>query len=459
MKITSLIRFFRMASKLPLKMSDLLEGWFIVNNSQRYCRINNGHLEVATDDKMQNIEYSIQISKIVEKIDSDNSEFDLLPENSPKLHIESNNMDEINKLKNAIFNESSFEFVKPKIPTITDFKLSKIIGEGYSGKVHLVRRKTDNKLFALKLIGKEKLSNAKSMQRMFAERDILVQNNFPFITKIYSAFETENYLVLALEYVGGGNLQHHLDKGTHFTKNQIKIYLAELVLTVEHLHKMGIVFRDLKPSNILISKDGNLKITDFGLSKNIIDTGKTKTMCGTHFYLSPEMLSGDFYGYSVDWWALGVIAFRLVCGRLPFSNPNLSKLYDRIMACSYRFPVNLETDAKDFISGLLKKDPNDRLSIEQIKTHKFFADIDWDKVLRKEYKLDFIPKGAEDDSAYNFDLSLFDKYHFSHIQKEYEKNYSRSASIPNLKMASGDKSYVRDFSFSSTTEDYITDSD
>lgn len=450
-----------MSSSWPLKVSDLLEGWFLVNNSQRYCRINNGRLEVASDDKLENIEYSIQISKIIDTVESKDDEFDLLPENSPRLHFKSEDIDEINKWKNAIFNDSTFEIVHQNIPKMADFKLTKIIGEGFGGKVHLVRRKTDGKYFALKLISKEKLSNATSIQRMFTERNILVQNNFPFITKIFSAFQTENYFVLALEYVGGGNLQHHLDKGTHFTPKQIKIYIAELAITIDHLHKMGIVFRDLKPSNILISKDGNLKITDFGLSKNIIDTGKTKTLCGTHFYLSPEMINGDYYDYSVDWWALGVIAFRLLCGRLPFSTPNLCKLYDRIVACNYRFPPRIDPDARDLISGLLKKDPNERLTIDQIKTHEYFADIDWEKVLRKEYKLDFVPRGAEDDSAINFDLSLYDKYHFETFEKEYETgNYSRSTSSPNLYLASqADHSFIRDFSFSSATEDSDADSD
>lgn len=444
-----------MSSRWPLSVCDSLEGWFIVNNSQRYCRLNKGHLVVAIDDKLENVEYSIHLSKIVDTINSNDVEFDLLLENSPRLHFMSENINIIQKWKNAIFNDSAFEYVRQNIPKMSDFKLSKIIGEGFGGKVHLVRRKSDKKLFALKLISKEKLSTASSIQNMFTERNILIQNNYPFITKLYSAFQTENYLVLALEYVGGGNLQHHFDKGTHFTPKQVKLYLAELALTLNHLHKMGIVFRDLKPSNILISKDGNLKLTDFGLSKNIIESGKTKTLCGTHFYLSPEMINGDYYNYSVDWWSLGVIAFRLICDRLPFSNPNLSKLYDRIVACSYRFPSKIDPDARDFISGLLKKNPSDRLTFNQIKAHKFFSGIDWDKVYKREYKMDFIPSGAEDDSAFNFDLSLFDKYHFDEFENEYEVSYSSlTSSHSNMDLAGEyDKSFIKDFSFSSAADE------
>ena len=386
-----------------------------------------------------------------------NIEFDLLPENSPKLHFMSDDVDKIQKLKDVIFNLYNFECIHQNTPSLTDYILYKTIGEGFSGIVHLVQRKSDHKLFALKLISKSKLEKPSAIQRTVTERNVLIQNNYPFITKIYSAFQTDSFLVFALEYVGGGDLQHHLDNGLCLSTDQIKIYLAQLVLTLEHLHNMGIVFRDLKPSNILIAKDGNLKLTDFGLSKNLIETGKTKTFCGTHDYLSPEMINGESYSFSVDWWALGVIAYRLICGFLPFNTPNLSKLFDKILSCNYRFPLRIDPISRDFISGLLKRNPDERLTIEQIKSHKFFSNIDWKKVYNKEYKLDFIPYRADDESAYNFDSRLFSKYHNENYENEYELSDSYSLSSSNSYFDLHDeskKSFIRDFSFSSNADDF-----
>lgn len=398
-----------MSQSCPSQNLEPLEGWLSVNNNQRYCRLNDGRLDVASDDKFENVEYSIPVSKIIDSVHSNDEEFDLLPENTPKLHFMSDDIDVLHKWKSAIIDDNNFNYLHQNLLKMSDFKLYKTIGEGFSSKVNLVCRKSDGKLLVLKQINKAKLVDSSSIQRMITERNIFIQNNYPFITKLYSAFQTESHLVLVLEYVGGGDLQHHLDQGIMFSARQIKIYLAELALALNHLHTMGIVFRDLKPSNILIDKDGNLKITDFGLAKNIIETGKTKSLCGTHEYLAPEMIIGTPYSFSVDWWALGIIAYRLICGILPFTNPNLSKLYDKITSCKYRIPHRIEPDQRDFISGLLKKDPNERLTFEQIKTHEYFSDIDWQKVYRKEYKLDFIPFQAEDESAFNFDCNLFEE--------------------------------------------------
>lgn len=411
-----------MAQSLPSNNREPLEGWLSVNNNQRYCRLNNGRLDVASDDKLVNLEYSIPISKIRDSIHSNDEEFDLLPENSPKLHFMSDDIDVIQKWKSAIIDDNNFNCLHQNSLKVSNFKFYKTIGEGFSSKVNLVCRKSDGKLFALKMINKVKLVDFSSIQRMLTERNVLIQNNYPFITKLNSAFQTETHLILVLEFVGGGDLQHHLDQGIMFSSRQIKIYLAEIALAISHLHSMGIIFRDLKPSNILIAKDGNIKITDFGLAKSIIETGLTKSLCGTHEYLAPEMIIGSPYGFSVDWWALGVIAYRLICGVLPFTNQNLSKLYDKIVSCRYRLPLRIQPEERDFISGLLKKDPSERLNFERIKSHEYFKDIDWQKVYKKEYKLDFIPFQAEDESAFNFDCGLFEKNDSSNIENYNSRN-------------------------------------
>ena len=440
--------------------AESLQGWLSVNNNQRYCCLSDGILEIFTDENLEKKEFSIKLSKIADATRSNENEFELLPENSPELHFASNDIDTIQKWKDSIFNCIDLQCLHENIPNLSDFKLIKIIGEGYSGKVHLVRRKSDDKLFALKLIPRQKLIGSSSIQRTITERNILIHIKFPFITKIYSAFQTETYLVLALEYVGGGDLQHHLDRGTSLTSNQIKLYLAQLVLALEHLHSMGIIFRDLKPSNILISKDGSLKLTDFGLAKNLSNSSNTRTMCGTHEYICPEMINGEDYDFSVDIWSLGIIAYRLICDTLPFNSPNLFKLYDKISKCNYRVPARIDEDAKNLICGLLKKDPRQRLTLEQIKNHKYFSDIDWQKVYKKEYKMEFLPYKADDESAYNFDTDLFDRSKYNQYENEYETSDSCSLSPSNSNwdlFGENNESFIKDFSFSSSYENFDDD--
>lgn len=440
--------------------AESLGGWLTVNGNLRYCRLLGEHLDIFTDNSLSTREFSIELSKIVDAIGSNDKEFELLPENSPELHFTSEDVGTIQKWRNSIFKCINIECLHQNIPNLSDFKLIKIIGEGYSGKVHLVSRKSDDKLFALKLIQRQKLIGTSSINRTITERNILIHIKFPFITKIYSAFQTDTYLVLALEYVGGGDLQHHLDKGVNFTSKQIKLYLAQLVLALEHLHSMGIVFRDMKPSNILISKDGSLKLTDFGLAKNISNSSTTRTMCGTHEYLSPEMINGEQYDFSVDWWAFGVIAYRLICGFLPFNSPNLLRLYDKISKCCYRIPARINEDAKQFICGLLKRDPRERFTLEQIKNHKYFDGIDWQKVYKKEYTMDFVPFKADDDSAFNFDTGLFDPSKYNQYENEYEASDSCSISPSSSNWdlcGENNGSFIKDFSFSSSYENFDDD--
>ncbi|OHS94917.1 AGC family protein kinase [Tritrichomonas foetus] len=263
---------------------------------------------------------------------------------------------------------------------------------------HLVDNSGKFEFYAMKRIPKTKIFENPMLNRVMAERNILIRSNNPFIPKLYAAFQTNKYIVLVMEYVAGGDLQQLLDKDVVFNLDQIKIYLAELIIALHYLHKMGLVFRDLKPSNILLDLDGHLKLTDFGLSKDLVFTNdqSTSSLCGTHEYLAPEMVTGKSYSYAVDWWALGVIAFRLICGYLPFRNPNLVKLYEMIEKGQYRLPRSLDESTKSFLNGLLQKQPELRLNYTKMLSHKFFEGIDWKKVARREYEMQYIPWDARD---------------------------------------------------------------
>lgn len=285
--------------------------------------------------------------------------------------------------------------------SLNDFQFLSSIGRGFSGEVLLCRYVPTGKLVALKSIPKEGIQRSNCIKHAFAERNILMQASTPFITRLLSTFQTGNSFYFVLEFVQGGDLAKQILHKRTFSQYQIQLYLAEIALALSHLHKLGIVFRDLKPANILIDSKGHLKLTDFGLAKYLLVEDHTTSMCGTHEYLAPEMIKGASYSFAVDWWAYGVVAYQLLQGVLPFESQNLNKLYERIVKSSLRFWKPIPENAKSLIQGLLKKSPEKRLGCGEngegeIFDHPYFSGIDWDRVKNKEYQMEFIPEISRD---------------------------------------------------------------
>ena len=216
------------------------------------------------------------------------------------------------------------------------------------------------------------------------------------------------------------DLFFHIHSGQKFSNQKTKFYVVEILLAVEFLHKNNMIYRDLKPENILIDAKGHIKLTDFGLSKTIelnMDN-KAYTICGTLQYLAPEIIKGEGYNESVDWWSLGIIMFEMLTGRLPFKfkldgQPDLNIYKKKIV-----FPSWMEENAKDSIINLLNIDPEKRIGngingAENIKKHPFFNDIDWDKALNKELKPPFVPKLDDEIDIKYFEKSLDESPIFS----------------------------------------------
>lgn len=292
--------------------------------------------------------------------------------------------------------------------SLKDFQLLSVIGRGFSGEVILGRYIPTGKLVALKSIPKEGIQNSNTIKHAFAERNILMQASTPFITRLLSTFQTSDSLFFVLEFVRGGDLGKYISNGKVFSEYQIRVYLAEIAVALSHLHKLGIVFRDLKPGNILIDSKGHLKLTDFGLAKYLLVEDHATSLCGTHEYLAPEMIKGASYNFAVDWWAYGVVAYQLLEGVLPFESPNLNKLYERIVRSPLRFWKPVLNDAKNLIQGLLQKNPEKRLGCSEngegeIFEHPYFQSIDWEKIKRKEYTMEFIPELSREQMAQYFD--------------------------------------------------------
>ncbi|CAF89793.1 unnamed protein product, partial [Tetraodon nigroviridis] len=186
-------------------------------------------------------------------------------------------------------------------------------------------------------------------------------------------------------------------------------YGAEILSALHYLHSPKIVYRDLKLENLMLDKDGHMKITDFGLCKEgITDAATMKTFCGTPEYLAPEVLEDNDYGRAVDWWGLGVVTYEMMCGRLPFYNQDHEKLFELILMEDIKFPRTLSSDAKSLLSGLLIKDPNKRLGggpddAKEIMRHSFFSGIDWQDVYNKKLVPPFKPQVTSETDTRYFD--------------------------------------------------------
>uniref|UniRef100_A0A7N6B5B8 non-specific serine/threonine protein kinase n=1 Tax=Anabas testudineus TaxID=64144 RepID=A0A7N6B5B8_ANATE len=315
---------------------------------------------------------------------------------SPTSQIENVNEEEM---------DTSISHYKRK--TMNDFDYLKLLGKGTFGKVILVREKASGTYYAMKILKKEVIIAKDEVAHTLTESRVLKNTRHPFLTSLKYSFQTKDRLCFVMEYVNGGELFFHLSRERVFSEDRTRFYGAEIVSALDYLHSAKIVYRDLKLENLMLDKDGHIKITDFGLCKEgITDTATMKTFCGTPEYLAPEVLEDNDYGRAVDWWGLGVVTYEMMCGRLPFYNQDHEKLFELILMEEIKFPRTLSADAKSLLSGLLIKDPNKRLGggpddAKEIMRHSFFGTVDWQDVYDKKLVPPFQPQvSSETDTRY-----------------------------------------------------------
>jgi serine/threonine protein kinase len=266
--------------------------------------------------------------------------------------------------------------------SLKKFKILGLLGIGGFGTVFKVKHILTDKIYAMKVMNKNYIIKKKYLHYVVSEFEIMKSlAGFPFILDIHFCFQSANYLYLIVDYCPNGD----------FTKlrkiNNLKLFLAEVILAFEYIHNHNIVYRDLKPENILLDSTGHIRVCDFNLAKSgITKDMRTLSFCGSPMYFSPEMVSDNGVNYKCDIYGIGLLMYELATGVPAYTAPNIQALYEKIKKNKINFKVSgLHGDIKDLIEKILVKNPEQRLSLAKIKEHPYFKDIDFDKVLRKEY--------------------------------------------------------------------------
>eukprot|EP01001_Neometanema_parovale_P005455 NODE_1906_length_1566_cov_161.097020_g1813_i0.p1 GENE.NODE_1906_length_1566_cov_161.097020_g1813_i0~~NODE_1906_length_1566_cov_161.097020_g1813_i0.p1 ORF type:complete len:419 (-),score=82.13 NODE_1906_length_1566_cov_161.097020_g1813_i0:200-1456(-) len=333
--------------------------------------------------------------------------------------------------------------------TINDFELLTLIGKGAFGEVRLCRKKGETgPIMAMKKLKKDDMLNRNQIQHVRAERDVLVEASHAnrWVVGLHYAFQDADFLYIIMEYLPGGDMMTWLIHKDVFTEDETRFYIAELCLATHSIHQMEYVHRDLKPDNILLGKEGHIKLSDFGLCKHfprgsdhLFDQGETFGMdhladnltyrekqlswqknrrkmfystVGSPGYIAPEVLLKKGYGFECDWWSVGVIMYEMLVGYPPFYSEDPMQTCHKIVRWAeyLTFPAEskLSSEAKDLIRGLLR-DPETRLSFDAIVAHPFFKGIDWKNIHTT-------PAAFQPQLKSEVDTSYFDKFEDSHVQ-------------------------------------------
>nr|XP_054600514.1 microtubule-associated serine/threonine-protein kinase 3 isoform X1 [Nothobranchius furzeri] len=331
-------------------------------------------------------------------------------------------------------------------PCELDFEMIKLISNGAYGAVYLVRHKETKQRFAMKKINKQNLMLRNQIQQAFVERDILTFAENPFVVSMYCSFETRRHLCMVMEYVEGGDCATLLKNMGPLPVDMARMYFAETVLALEYLHNYGVVHRDLKPDNLLVTSMGHIKLTDFGLSKVGLMNMTTnlyeghiekdarefsdKQVCGTPEYIAPEVILRQGHGKPVDWWAMGIILYEFLVGCVPFFGDTPEELFGQVISDEINWPEGEDApppDAQELITLLLRQNPLERLGTggaAEVKQHQFFHNLDWNGLLRQ--KAEFIPQlESEDDTSY-FDTRS-ERYH--HLETEEDDTNDEDFSV------------------------------
>ena len=376
----------KLSKDFPLYLKKILKKE--ENSKSKKKQLNNKKVKSDTKKKINkkmiyNEDEAALIDDLDEEIEVNNQNF------QKKKKLSKKYLDEKNQNKNNKEEKKNIEKYKKIGPN--NFLCLALLGQGSFGEVYLVKKKDTSEYYAMKVLDKSRIEKQNIFKYVYTERNIMSSINNPFIVKLYYSFQTNEKLFLLLEYASGGDLSKQIKLQKRFSEDKAKFYICEVILALGELHQKDIIYRDLKPDNIVINKDGHVLLTDFGLSREgVYNNNIAKSFCGSIAYLAPEMLKRSGHGKAVDWYLLGVLFYEMLVGVPPFFTPNQEEIFRNIIKSEVYIPSFVSKKAQKLLKLLLKKDPNERLGskrdVDEIKENEYFSGIDWDKVLNKKYK-------------------------------------------------------------------------
>lgn len=309
-----------------------------------------------------------------------------------------------------------------------NLKIQSVLGKGNSGNVYLVKDSKTQISYALKCMNKSKIKHMKQIQHAKNELEVIRTIKHPFCTRYVQSFQDHSTLYILQEWVCGGELFNQMQNDQTFKESAAKFYAAIVVCAIEHLHNYNIIYRDLKPENLLLDEHGYIVLADFGFAKNIASTGRTFTICGTPEYQAPEVVYKQGTSQEADFWSLGVLIYEMLVGYTPFGTANDQpyQIYQQSKSGRFVIPnkLGLTPAAHDIIKKLIVVNPNERLGSKSlggvvgIKSHPWFRNIDWDALLEKKLKAPMTPARFTSGSA----VSELEKRSEVSQKKEHEVN-------------------------------------
>ncbi|OMJ82739.1 hypothetical protein SteCoe_16508 [Stentor coeruleus] len=273
-----------------------------------------------------------------------------------------------------------------EIINFDSFNLLDELGRGSFGIVYKVEKKNTKEIFAMKCLSKIALKRQRQLKYAISECKIMKILKHPFVLTMHYAFQTAQSLYMILEMCPNGDLLGLIEKYTKVSEDVVSFYVAETILALEYLHSLDIVYRDLKPANILIDSEGHAKLADFGLAKEDIKNTPAMTLAGSPAYLPPEIVDSKGASPASDIYSLGVMVYELLTGNLPYYNQDIELLFNSIKKDKINFPKYLSNEAKDLITSLMQKKASKRPGISQIKKFPFFKKIDWDELPKRNLR-------------------------------------------------------------------------
>ena len=280
---------------------------------------------------------------------------------------------------------------------IGNYMIKHTLGQGTFGKVKLGVYLPNNEKVAIKILEKNRIVEKDDEIRVKREFDMLAQFNHPNVILVAEIFESEDSFYSVMEFCEGGELFNYIVKKNRLSENESAFFFYQLINGLEYIHSLGIVHRDLKPENLLLTIDNILKIIDFGLSNYFKENQEPllSTPCGSPCYAYPEMVAGKKYdGFKIDVWSCGIILYAMVCGYLPFEDPNNEVLFKKILECNVEFPNYVKKLSKDLVKKILVTDPEKRITIPEIKQHPFY--LKGKELFEQEFSITQVVKTPEE---------------------------------------------------------------